>query len=228
MVVSYVGYTSDTLTISTQGKYDVTLSPIEMTDVEVTARRIGSAIDRLSPMLTQNVTADELSKAACCNLGESFQTNASVDVNYADAATGAKTIQLLGLQGRYVQMMSENVPSLRGIASPYGLSYVPGPWMNGIQISKGVGTVVNGYEAITGQINIDYKKPVGTNEVASLNIYGSNAGRMEANASLNLKVGPQVRTNIMLNMVNDLMDMDENSDGFRDEPRVRQLNLFNR
>ena len=228
LVVSYVGYTSDTLTISTQGKYDVTLSPIEMTDVEVTARRIGSAIDRLSPMLTQNVTADELSKAACCNLGESFQTNASVDVNYADAATGAKTIQLLGLQGRYVQMMSENVPSLRGIASPYGLSYVPGPWMNGIQISKGVGTVVNGYEAITGQINIDYKKPVGTNEVASLNVYGSNAGRMEANASLNLKVGPQVRTNIMLNMVNDLMDMDENNDGFRDEPRVRQLNLFNR
>lgn len=228
LVVSYVGYTTDTLTISTQGTYDVTLRPIEMTDVDVTARRVGSALDRISPLLTEKVTADELSKAACCNLGESFQTNASVDVNYADAATGAKTIQLLGLQGRYVQMMSENVPSLRGIATPYGLSYVPGPWMNGIQISKGVGTVVNGYEAITGQINIDYKKPVATDEIASLNVYGSNAGRLELNASGNIKVGDKVRTNIMLNMANDTRTMDENNDGFRDEPQVRQLNLFNR
>ena len=189
---------------------------------------MGTTIDRVSPVLTQNVSADELSRAACCNLGESFQTNASVDVNYADAATGAKTIQLLGLQGRYVQMMSENVPSLRGMASPFGLSYVPGPWMNGIQISKGVGTVVNGYEAITGQINIDYKKPVATDEVASVNLYGSNAGRLEANATANIKAGPSLRTNLMLNMATDLEDMDDNDDGFRDEPRVRQLNLFNR
>lgn len=228
LVVSYVGYTSDTLTISAQGTYDVTLRPIEMSDVDVTARRVGSALDRISPMLTEKVTADELSKAACCNLGESFQTNASVDVNYADAATGAKTIQLLGLQGRYVQMMNENVPTLRGIATPYGLSYIPGPWMNGIQISKGVGTVVNGYEAITGQINIDYKKPVATDEIVSLNMYGSNAGRLELNASGNIKVGDKVRTNIMLNMANDTRTMDENNDGFRDEPQVRQLNFFNR
>ncbi len=228
LIVSYVGYESDTILIDHQGSYDFSLSPIVMEDVNVRARRVGSSIDRLSPVLTENVTADELSKAACCNLGESFQTNASVDVNYADAATGAKTIQLLGLQGRYVQMMSENVPTLRGIASPYGLSYVPGPWMNGIQISKGVGTVVNGYEAITGQINIDYKKPVATNEVVALNVYGSSTGRLEANATANIKVGPQVRTNIMANVANDVMDMDENNDSFRDAPRVRQLNLFNR
>lgn len=228
LAVTYVGYKSDTLTISAVGRYDVTLKPIEIRDIDVTARRIGSAIDRISPMLTERVTADELSKAACCNLGESFQTNASVDVNYADAATGAKTIQLLGLQGRYVQMMNENVPTLRGIATPYGLSYIPGPWMNGIQISKGVGTVVNGYEAITGQINIDYKKPVATDEVASLNVYGSNTGRIELNATTNIEVGDKVRTSIMLNMANDTRTMDENNDGFRDEPQAKQLNLFNR
>lgn len=228
LAVTYVGYKSDTLTISGAGRYEVTLKPIEISDVEVTARRIGSAIDRKSPLLTEKVTADELNKAACCNLGESFQTNASVDVNYADAATGAKTIQLLGLQGRYVQMMNENVPTLRGIATPYGLSYIPGPWMNGIQISKGVGTVVNGYEAITGQINIDYKKPVATDEIASLNVYGSDAGRLEMNTTANIEVGPKVRTNIMLNLSNDTKSMDENNDGFRDEPQTRQLNLFNR
>lgn len=229
LAVSYVGYASDTVAIAASGgTYNFSLRPLVIESVNVRARRIGTSIDRVSPLLTENVTADELSKAACCNLGESFQTNASVDVSYADAATGAKTIQLLGLQGRYVQMMSENVPTLRGLASPYGLSYVPGPWMNGIQISKGVGTVVNGYEAITGQINIDYKKPVATDEVVSLNVFGSSAGRMEANATANIKAGPRVRTNIMVNMANDAMDMDENGDGFRDEPRVRQLNLFNR
>lgn len=228
LVASYIGYQADTAVISSPTNLNFTLKPIVIEDVNVTARRLGTTIDRLSPVLTQNVSADELSKAACCNLGESFQTNASVDVNYADAATGAKTIQLLGLQGRYVQMMSENVPSLRGMASPFGLSYVPGPWMNGIQISKGVGTVVNGYEAITGQINIDYKKPVATDEVASANIYGSNAGRLEANATANIKAGPHFRTNLMLNMATDIEDMDDNDDGFRDEPRVRQLNLFNR
>lgn len=228
LAVTYVGYRSDTLTISEAGRYDIELKPIEISDIDVTARRIGSAIDRKSPLLTERVTADELSKAACCNLSESFQTNASVDVNYADAATGAQTIQLLGLQGRYVQMMNENVPTLRGIATPYGLSYIPGPWMNGIQISKGVGTVVNGYEAITGQINIDYKKPVATDEIASLNVYGSDAGRLEMNATANIEVGPKVRTNIMLNLSDDTKSMDENNDGFRDEPQVRQLNLFNR
>lgn len=229
LAISYVGYASDTVEIAAGGgTYDFSLRPMTIESVDVRARRIGSSIDRVSPQLTENVTADELSKAACCNLGESFQTNASVDVSYADAATGAKTIQLLGLQGRYVQMMNENVPTLRGMASPYGLSYVPGPWMNGIQISKGVGTVVNGYEAITGQINIDYKKPVATDEVVSLNVFGSSSGRTEANATANIKAGPRVRTNIMVNMANDVMDMDENGDGFRDEPRVRQLNLFNR
>lgn len=228
LVASYIGYQADTIVISSTTSLDFSLKPIVIDDVDVRARRMGTTIDRVSPVLTQNVSADELSRAACCNLGESFQTNASVDVNYADAATGAKTIQLLGLQGRYVQMMSENVPSLRGMASPFGLSYVPGPWMNGIQISKGVGTVVNGYEAITGQINIDYKKPVATDEVASVNLYGSNAGRLEANATANIKAGPSLRTNLMLNMATDLEDMDDNDDGFRDEPRVRQLNLFNR
>lgn len=228
LVVSYVGYKSDTLTITKPGTYDITLNPIEIADVDITARRIGSAIDRIAPLLTENVSADELSKAACCNLGESFQTNASVDVNYADAATGAKTIQLLGLQGRYVQMMNENVPTLRGIATPYGLSYIPGPWMNGIQISKGVGTVVNGYEAITGQINVDYKKPVGTDELATLNIYGASNGRLELNATGNIKVGPKVRTSLMLNMSDDTRTMDENNDGFRDEPQTKQLSLFNR
>ena len=228
LAVSYVGYRGDTLAYAGQAELDIVLRPITIEDVTVGARRVGSAMDRGSAFAQVNISADELCKAACCNLGESFETSASVDVNYADAATGAKTIQMLGLQGRYVQMMTENVPNLRGVASPFGLSYVPGPWMTGIQVSKGVGTVVNGYEALTGQINIEYKKPVATEEIASANLFGSSSGRMEANASVNAKVGPEWRTTFMVNASQDVMDMDENDDGFRDEPKVRQLNLFNR
>lgn len=112
---------------------------------------------RNSVMNEDIISSAELTRAACCNLGESFVTNPSVDVSYSDAATGAKQIKLLGLSGTYVQMMTENIPNYRGAAAPYGLGYVPGPWMQSIQVSKGSSSVKNGYESITGQINVEFK-----------------------------------------------------------------------
>lgn len=111
---------------------------------------------------TEFISSKELLRAACCNLGESFTTNPSVDVNYADAATGAQQIKLLGLSGTYVQMLTENIPNYRGLAAPFSLSYIPGPWMQSIQVSKGASSVKNGYESITGQINVEFKKPQAT------------------------------------------------------------------
>ena len=111
---------------------------------------------------TEVISSGELLRAACCNLGESFTTNPSVDVNYADAATGTQQIKLLGLSGTYVQMLTENIPNYRGAAAPYSLGFIPGPWMQSIQVSKGASSVKNGYESITGQINVEFKKPQGT------------------------------------------------------------------
>lgn len=105
---------------------------------------------------TELIGQMQLKRAACCNLGESFTANPSVDVSYADAATGARQIKLLGLNGTYVQMLTENVPNLRGASLPYALGFVPGPWMQSIQVSKGAASVRNGYESITGQINVLY------------------------------------------------------------------------
>ncbi|MBQ3634452.1 MAG: TonB-dependent receptor [Bacteroidales bacterium] len=227
LAASCVGYQSDTLDVRTASPLVFRLRPLVMDEVTVSGRLVGSKINRLSALATIDMNSAELCKAACCNLGESFETNASVDVNYADAATGARTIQMLGLSGRYVQMLVENVPNLRGLAAPYGLSYVPGPWMDGIQVSKGVGTVVNGYEAFTGQINIEYKKPT-TDELVSANVFAASNGRVEANANLALRLTPRLSTSFMVNASDDLMAMDENDDGFRDEPQVRQLNLLNR
>ena len=175
------------------------------------------------------ISSAELSRAACCNLGESFVTNPSVDVSYSDAATGAKQIKLLGLSGTYVQMMTENIPNYRGAAAPYGLGYVPGPWMQSIQVSKGSSSVKNGYESITGQINVEFKKPqLLEADWVSANLFASSTGRYEANADATLKLSKRWSTSLLAHYENETMAHDANHDGFADIPRVEQYNLWNR
>jgi hypothetical protein len=136
----------------------VNLKDQTLQDVQIVSRRSGTVRSR-GAINAATITSNELLKAACCNLGESFTTNPSVDVNYSDAATGAKQIKLLGLSGTYVQMLTENLPNFRGASAPYSLGYTPGPWMKSIMVSKGASSVRNGYESITGQINVEYLKP---------------------------------------------------------------------
>ena len=145
LIVSFVGYASDTLKIGEKDHYiEVILKAgHQLDEAKVFKRGQTTIMNTKSPVIEQVITGEELCKAACCNLGESFTTNASVDVSYADAVTGAKQIQLLGLNGKYVQMMTENMPNFRGVSVLYGLNYVPGPWMSAISVSKGVGSVTN-------------------------------------------------------------------------------------
>ena len=148
-------------------------------------------------------------------------------MNYSDAATGAKQIRLLGLSGTYVQMLTENLPNFRGAAAPYSLDYVPGPWMNSIQVSKGASSVRNGYEGITGQINLEYLKP-DNDEGATVNLYGSTLGQLEANADANIHLDDEWSTEVLLHYQDDSAHHDINDDGFLDQPTVRQWNLQNR
>ena len=175
------------------------------------------------------ISSAELSRAACCNLGESFVTNPSVDVSYSDAATGAKQIKLLGLSGTYVQMLTENIPNYRGAAAPYGLGYVPGPWMQSIQVSKGISSVKNGYEAITGQINVEFKKPqLPEADWVSANLFASTTNRYEANADATLKLTKRWSTSLLAHYENETKAHDGNDDGFVDIPQVEQYNVWNR
>jgi len=169
----------------------------------------------------------QLIRAACCNLGESFTTNPSVDVSYSDAATGARQIKLLGLSGTYVQMLTENVPNLRGASLPYSLGYVPGPWMQSIQVSKGASSVKNGYESTTGQINIEYLKPQGTDGVRA-NAYLDSELKQEVNLDGSLHLNDRLSTSLLLHFENRQMDHDGNGDGFMDMPKLRQYNLMHR
>ena len=176
---------------------------------------------------TDFISSNELLRAACCNLGESFTTNPSVDVNYADAATGAQQIKLLGLSGTYVQMLTENIPNYRGAAVPYSLGYIPGPWMQSIQVSKGASSVKNGYESITGQINVEFKKPQAT-PFADANLYYNTKGKLEANFGANQHLSNRWSTALFGHY--ELLDKahDENDDGFADMPKIRQGTLMNR
>ena len=176
---------------------------------------------------TDFIGSGDLLRAACCNLGESFTTNPSVDVNYADATTGAQQIKLLGLSGTYVQMLTENIPNYRGAAAPYSLGYIPGPWMQSIQVSKGASSVKNGYESITGQINVEFKKPQAS-PFADANIFYNTKGKLEANLGANLHLND--RWSMALLSHYEILDKvhDENDDSFVDMPKVRQGSLMNR
>lgn len=176
---------------------------------------------------TDIISGAELARAACCNLGESFSTNPSVDVTYSDAATGARQIKLLGLAGTYVQMLTENTPDLRGPASQFGLGYIPGSWLQSIQVSKGTSSVKNGPESITGQINVELKKPQADTSLG-LNAYYDSMNRLEANATGNINLTPRWSVGLLSHAEARLSSHDSNGDTFMDSPLVRQINLMPR
>jgi outer membrane receptor for ferrienterochelin and colicin len=229
LVASFIGYKTDTIVIKNSNEPLTILleKNLELEEVVVRDRPKGQYLSALNPIQSTKVTVTELQKAACCNLSESFVTNASVDVAYTDAVTGAQQIKMLGLSGIYVQTLSENIPSLRGMAAPYGLGYVPGSWMESIQISKGTSSVVNGYEAVTGQINVEYKKP-NSNERLHFNVYGNNELRAEANLNASFKLTDSLSTMILLHGENQSSEIDGNHDNFLDMPRMNQINFINR
>lgn len=178
-------------------------------------------------MRTELISASGLQKMACCNLAESFENSASVTVGYSDAVTGARQIRLLGLSGTYTQMLDENRPVMRGITAPYGLSYVPGPWLESIQIAKGSPSVINGLESMTGQINLEHKKPT---EEKPLFIQASMMSDTKAdfNATSAWQLSPTVYTILLGHVSGNFKTYDMNDDGFRDDPKMLQFNVANR
>ncbi len=217
LIVSYTGYEPDTLSAISGKEIKIILaSGRQLNEVKVTGRQRSTYLSSLNPIRTQVMTERELFKAACCNLSESFETNPSVDVSFNDAVTGSKQIQLLGLSGNYTQLTVENLPGPRGLATPQGLNFIPGPWVESIQLNKGVGSVVNGYESIAGQINIEQKKPQ-TAERLYANAYVNDMGKTDLNLVLTQKIGKNWSTSLLLHD-NFLAksDVDYNDDGFRD------------
>ncbi len=228
LVISFVGYGTDTLQVNGNKAIQRTLYPGEqLAEVTVSERVKATTISRLSPRMTQTISQKELNRFACCNLSESFETNASVDVSYSDAVSGVKQIRLLGLAGRYSQLMLENIPILRGAETAFGLDYIPGTWMDQIHVSKGSSAVKNGYESVTGQINIQYKEPMGE-EKMHFYTYANQDGKIEGNLGYSYKISDKWATSILAHSATHLREMDMNDDGFLDKPNTSIASFLNR
>jgi len=230
LVFSSIMFSDDTITVLNPNepiRVRLNESATGLDEFVITRRRLGVVRPRTAVIQTEIITAHELSRAACCNLSEAFDTNPSVDVVVSDAVTGAQQIRLLGLSGSYVQMLTENIPNFRGISSAFGLGFIPGPWIESIQIVKGAGSVINGNESLTGQINVELKKPH-TSERAFVNLFLNDAGRMEVNANASAFINDRLSTGVLLHFSDDLIDNDHNKNNFRSIPKVRQYNLANR
>src|SRR4051812_28857111 len=229
LIVSYAGYQADTLTVlPTQNVKIVLGKGKQLKEVRVTASRPSTSVKSSDPFRVSTMNTKELFKAACCNLSESFETNPSVDVSYNDAISGSKQIQLLGLSGIYTQLTVENLPGPRGLATSLGLNSIPGPWIESIQLSKGTGSVANGFESIAGQINVELKKPA-TSERLYANVYTNDFGKTDLNLNLSQKIGKKWSTEILLH--DDFLHnnhLDENKDGFRDLPTGNLFTLANK
>jgi outer membrane cobalamin receptor/copper chaperone CopZ len=228
LVASYVGFYTDTLLLEGKNTVELTLTPGNTLEtVEVTYERKSIEVSFVNPIMVQQINSKELLKAACCTLAESFETNPTVDVSFSDAVTGARQIEMLGLAGPYVQITRESLPDVRGLAAIYGLVYLPGPWVEGIQLAKGTGSVVNGFESITGQINVELKKP-DEGDRFYLNLYGNEGSRMEANANARFQVNDKWHTGLLVHGNWQNSENDRNEDGFVDMPVGTNITAINR
>ena len=229
LIFQFLGFVPDTVKVS-PGQYVSVLFKEEASvlgEVVVVHRKRTTEVSFLDPLQVQNISKEELFKAACCNLSESFETNATVDVSFTDAVTGAKEIQMLGLSGKYTLISQEQMPGARGIAIPYGLLYTPGAWVESIQVSKGAGSVVQGYESMTGQINVELKKPFDEDKLL-INGYFSEAYRSELNVFSRANVSPMFSTAIMGHASIYPTEHDRNDDGFMDMPQGSLITMANR
>ncbi len=233
LVVMLLGFRRDTIDLpKDRSTLEIELtSEREMESIVIKSSIGGNYISQEGIAKDEIISFAGLCKMACCNLAESFENSASVTVGYSDAISGARQIQMLGLAGMYTQILDENRPIMRGISAPYALSYTPGMWLNSIQISKGISSVTAGHEAITGQINLEHRKPTDS-ERLFLNLYLNDELRPEINLSSATPVGKSGKLSTVVlahaSADTDLVESDHNGDGFRDMPLAQLYSVANR
>lgn len=230
LVFSFVGYNTDSLFLHHYDGNEINITlkkSVTLKAVDIKSKRESTTISTINPINTTTLGKDELVKAACCNLSESFETNPTVDASFTDAVTGARQIQILGLDGIYSQIQTELIPFVRGLSSNYGLGFIPGPFIESIQINKGAGSVTTGHESISGQVNIELKKPHETEKFA-LNGFLNSEQRMELNTQVAGKIANHVYSELLAHASRLQNKVDHNKDGFLDSPLYEQINLYNR
>lgn len=227
LVASFTGFESDSFRVVTPVHFEFTLQNTELEEIVIEERVKTIELDKKSAMLNFNIGKKELEKAACCNLSESFETNAAIDASFTDAVTGTRQIELLGLAGKYSQIQLEMTPFVRGIQANYGLTHIPGYWISSLQLSKGAGSVANGFESMTGAINVELAKPNFDSKLA-VNLYANASGRYEFNTISAFSLNEKWSTAVLLHGNTRTQKNDRNNDGFLDMPLSNHINFLNR
>lgn len=225
------GYRTDRLVVTRADRFAalnvVLVSGQLVREIVVSGGKDAHGISKLKTLHVEELTSAEFRKAACCNLSESFETNATVDVSMSDAISGAKKIQLLGLDAVYTQLQFENIPFLRGLESAFGMGVIPGTWLESIQITKGTGSVVNGYESMAGLVNLEFKKPKDLPQLY-LNAYQNRFGRTELNLQSGQQLNERWHMGLFLSSATIYGNLDHNQDGFKDQALTQSFNLLQR
>ena len=226
-VVSYVGYLNDTL--KTKNKYSkiILKQDSSLEAITIKFKEKSSSLSLLSSANVLKISSEELLKAACCNLAESFETTPSIDVNFSDAISGRKQINMLGLASPNILISVENIPSIRGALNAYGLTFIPGTWIESVQIAKGSGSIVNGYESVSGQINAELLKPMSDIKFFA-NAYYNSMERFELNTHYSTKLTEKIDYGLYLHADKKDNRDDHNNDNFGDAPTGQQINILNR
>ena len=226
-IVSYVGYMNDTLKINNEYSKIILNKNSNLDEINISFKEKTSSVSLLSSTNLLKISSEELLKAACCNLAESFETTPSIDVNFSDAISGRKQINMLGLASPNILISIENIPSIRGALNAYGLTFIPGTWIESIQIAKGSGSVVSVYESISGQINAELRKPLTDNKFF-VNSYYNSMERFELNTHYSTKLTEKIDYGLYLHADKKDNRNDHNNDNFGDSPTGQQINILNR
>ena len=225
LVASFIGMTTAELPFVGQNYVEIPLGEgFQLNEAQVVAQGPTTSVSLLDPLVVQSLGRDELCRAACCNLSEAFETNAAVDASFTDAVTGTKQIRMLGLDGKYTQIMFDNQPGARGLNILQGMKFIPGEWVDQIHIGKGAGSVTLGHESMSGQINVSLRD-ADIEDKLIVNGFLNQVGRYELNTVSRHAISRKWKSALLThgewaNRIND-----RNADGFQDNALSKDLVL---
>ena len=223
LVASFIGMTTAELPFVGQNYVEIPLGEgFQLNEAQVVAQGPTTSVSLLDPLVVQSLGRDELCRAACCNLSEAFETNAAVDASFTDAVTGTKQIRMLGLDGKYTQIMFDNQPGARGLNILQGMKFIPGEWVDQIHIGKGAGSVTLGHESMSGQINVSLRD-ADIEDKLIVNGFLNQVGRYELNTVSRHAISRKWRSALLTHGEWADRINDRNADGFQDNALSKDI-----
>ncbi len=227
LIASYTGYNSDTIEVEEMTTLLFVLKQkTNLQEVLVSAEKEGTIMSNRTGIKTEILTSVELKKSACCDLAGCFETQSSVQPQTTNVITNAKELRILGLSGVYNQVLIDGFPMIQGLSFTYGISSIPGTLVDNIYISKGANSVLQGFESISGQINVEIIKPNATEKLFA-NIYVNSFAEKHLNLTTNFKVG-KWHSLLAFHTVQPANKIDRDKDNFLDLPLLTRNMVLNK